>query len=124
MARSPITASKEGEATSTAEETLHFEDDNLRGEEQLAVCLSCRQRITFARLTPSAIYFSRCEGNNIEFKPFYAIFVKDMLTVSFNFISAVAEVKEGRIKAQKIDHFHFSFFFSNSYLAPIDCSGL
>ncbi|KAM7427793.1 Tetratricopeptide repeat protein 4 [Porites harrisoni] len=30
MARSPITVSKEGEATSAAEETLHFEDDNLR----------------------------------------------------------------------------------------------
>ena len=54
---------------------------------------------------------SRCEGNNIEFKPFYSIFVKDMLTMSFNFISAVAEVKDGSIKAQKIDHFHFSFFF-------------
>ncbi|KAM7427797.1 Tetratricopeptide repeat protein 4 [Porites harrisoni] len=30
MARSPITASKEGEATLAAEETLHFDDDNLR----------------------------------------------------------------------------------------------
>ena len=43
--------------------------------------------------------------------------------MSFNFISAVAEVKVGRIKAKKIDHFHFSFFFLNSYLAPIDYSG-
>ena len=111
MARSPITASKEGEATLAAEETLHFDDDNLRGEEQHAVCSSCWQRITFAPLTPAAIYFSRCEGNNIEFKPFYSVFVKDMLTMSFNFISAVAEVKLGRIKAKKIDHFHFSFFF-------------
>ena len=39
MARSPITASKEGEATLAAEETLHFDDDNLRGEEQHAVSL-------------------------------------------------------------------------------------
>ena len=35
--------------------------------------------------------------------------------MSFNFISAVAEVKEGMIKTQKIDHFHFFFKF---YLAP------
>ena len=85
MARSPITASKEGEATSAAEETLQFGDDNLRGEEQhaAAVSLSCRQRITFARLTPLAIYFLGCEGNyNIEFKPFYSIFVKDKVTMS------------------------------------------
>ena len=47
---------------------------------------------------------------NIEFKPFYSIFVKDMLTMSFNFISAVAEVKDGMTKTRKIDHFHFSFF--------------
>ena len=60
MARSPITVSKEGEATAAAEETLHFDDDNLRGEEQHAVCLSCRQWTTFARLTPLAIYFHRC----------------------------------------------------------------
>ena len=61
MARSPITASKEGEATSAAhaEETLHFDDDNLRGEQQHAVSLSCRQGITFAWLTPLAIYFFR-----------------------------------------------------------------
>ena len=85
MARSPITASKEGEATSAAhaEETLHFDDDNLRGEEQHAVSLSCRQRITFARLTPLVIYFLGCGSNyNIEIKPFYSIFVKDMLTMS------------------------------------------
>ena len=82
MARSPITASKEGEATSAAEETLHFDDDNLRGEEQHAVSLSCRQRITFAWLTLLAIYFSRCEGNYFEFKPLYSIFVKDMLTMA------------------------------------------
>ena len=41
MARSPITASKEGEATSAAEETLHFDDDNLRGEEQHAIFQLC-----------------------------------------------------------------------------------
>ena len=40
MARSPITASKEGEATLAAEETLHFGDDNLRGEEQHAAAVS------------------------------------------------------------------------------------
>ena len=83
MARSPITASKGGDVTSAAEETLHFDDDNLRGEEQHAVSLSCRQRITFTRLTPLAIYFLGCEGNyNIEFKPFYSIFVKDKVTMS------------------------------------------
>ena len=63
---------------------------------------------------------SRCEGNNIEFKPFYSIFVKDMLTMSFNFISAVAEVKDGMIKTRKIDHFHF---FLNSYLARLTIPG-
>ena len=41
MARSPITASKESEATSAAEETLHFDDDNLRGEEQHAIFQLC-----------------------------------------------------------------------------------
>ena len=41
MARSPITASKEGEATLAAEETLHFDDDNLRGEEQHAIFQLC-----------------------------------------------------------------------------------
>ena len=126
MARSPITASKEGEATLAAEETLHFDDDNLRGEEQHAVSLSCRQRITFARLTPLVIYFLGCGGSyNIEFKPFYSIFVKDMLTMSFNFISAVAEVKDGMTKTRKIDHFHFSFFhfFLNSYLARLTTPG-
>ena len=68
---------------------------------------------------------SRCEGNNIEFKPFYSIFVEDMLTMSFNFISAVAEVKDGMIKTRKIDHFHFSFFhfFLNSYLARLTIPG-
>ena len=40
MARSPITATK-GDITSAAEETLQFDDDNLRGEEQYAVSLSC-----------------------------------------------------------------------------------
>ena len=41
MARSPITASKEGEATAAAEETLHFDDDNLRGEEPHAIFQLC-----------------------------------------------------------------------------------
>ena len=41
MARSPITASKEGEPTAAAEETLHFDDDNLRGEEQHAIFQLC-----------------------------------------------------------------------------------
>ena len=58
MARSSITASKEGDVTSPTEEVLQFDDDNLRGEEQQAVSLSYRQRITFARLTPLPIYFS------------------------------------------------------------------
>ena len=68
---------------------------------------------------------SRCEGNNIEFKPFYSIFVKDMITMSFNFISAAAEVKDGMIKTRKIDHFHFSFFhfFFKFILGSIDYSG-
>ena len=35
--------------------------------------------------------------------------------MSFNFISAVAEVKEGMIKTQKIDLFHF---LKKLYLAP------
>ena len=80
---------------------MQFDDDNLRGEEQHAVSLLCRQRITFARLTPLPIYFSGCEGNCIEFKPFHSKFLKDMPTLSFNYISAVAEVKEGMIKTQR-----------------------
>ena len=41
MARSPITASKEGDVTSANEETLQFDDDNLNGEAHYAVSLSC-----------------------------------------------------------------------------------
>ena len=75
MARSPITASEEGDVISPIEEALQFDDDNLRGEEQYAVSLSCRQRTTnFARLTPLPIYFSTCEGNYIEFKSVYSNF--------------------------------------------------
>ena len=66
MARSPITASKEGDVTSAIEEALQFDDDNLRGEDQHAVSLSCRQ------LSPLPIHFSACKGNYIEFKPFYS----------------------------------------------------
>ena len=80
----------------------------------------------FRRLTPLVIYFLGCGGNyNIEFKPFYSIFVKDMLTMSFNFILAVAEVKDGMTKTRKIDHFHFSFFhfFFKFILGSIDYSG-
>ena len=51
-----MTASKEGDVTSTNEETLQFDDDNLKGEAHYAVSLSCRQRITFAQLTPLPIY--------------------------------------------------------------------
>ena len=80
---------------------MQFDDDNLRGEEQHAVSLLCRQRITFARLTPLPIYFSSCEGNYIEFKPFYSKFLKDMLRLYFSYISAVAEIKEGMIKTQR-----------------------
>ena len=36
MARSPITASKEGDVTSANEETLPFDDDNLKGEAHYA----------------------------------------------------------------------------------------
>jgi len=36
MTRNPITAAKEGDVTSAAEETPQFDDDNLRGEEQHA----------------------------------------------------------------------------------------
>ena len=70
MARSPITASKEGDVTSANEEfeTLQFDDDNLKGEAHYAVSLSCQQRITFAQLTPLPIFLSGCKGNNIEFK--------------------------------------------------------
>ena len=66
MARSPITASKEGDVTSAVEEALQFDDDNLRGEDQHAVSLSCRQ------LSHLPIHFSACKGNYIEFKPFYS----------------------------------------------------
>ena len=86
MARSPITASKEGDVTSANEEfeTLQFDDDNLKGEAHYAVSLSCRQRITFAQLTPLPIYLSGCKGNNIEFKSFYSKFgSKDMLTFRY-----------------------------------------
>ena len=51
-----MTASKEGDVTSANEETLQFDDDNLKGEAHYAVSLSCRQRITFAQLTPLPIY--------------------------------------------------------------------
>ena len=37
MASSPITASKEGDVTSANEETLPFDDDNLKGEAHYAV---------------------------------------------------------------------------------------
>ena len=86
MARSPITASKEGDVTSANEEfeTLQFDDDNLKGEAHYAVSLSCRQRITFAQLTPLPIYLSGCKGNNIEFKSFYSKFgLNDMLTFRY-----------------------------------------
>ena len=84
MARSPITASKEGDVTSANEETLQFDDDNLKGEAHYAVSLPCRQRITFAQLTPLPIYLSGCKGNNIEFKSFYSKFgLKDMLTFRY-----------------------------------------
>ena len=33
MARSPITASKEGDVTSANEEALQFDDDNLKGQD-------------------------------------------------------------------------------------------
>ena len=81
MARSPITASKEGDVTSANEETLQFDDDNLKGEAHYAVSLSCRQRITFSQLTRLPIYLSGYKGNNIEFKSFYSKFgLNDMLT--------------------------------------------
>ena len=51
-----MTASKEGDVTSANEETLQFDDDNVKGEAHYAVSLSCRQRITFAQLTPLPIY--------------------------------------------------------------------
>ena len=51
-----MTASKEGDVTSANEETLQFDDDNFKGEAHYAVSLSCRQRITFAQLTPLPIY--------------------------------------------------------------------
>ena len=51
-----MTASKEGDVTSANEETLQFDDDNLKGEAHYAVSLSCRQWITFAQLTPLPIY--------------------------------------------------------------------
>ena len=37
MARSPVTASKEGDATSAVEETMQFDDDNLRGEDKYVI---------------------------------------------------------------------------------------
>ena len=84
MARSPITASKEGDVTSANEETLPFDDDNLKGETHYAVSLSCRQRITFSQLTRLPIYLSGCKGNNIEFKSFYSKFsLNDMLTFRY-----------------------------------------
>ena len=84
MARSLITASKEGDVTSANEEILPFDDDNLKGEAHYAVSLSCRQRITFAQLTPLPIYLSGCKGNNIEFKSFYSKFgLNDMLTFRY-----------------------------------------
>ena len=84
MASSPITASKEGDVTSANEETVQFDDDNLKGEAHYAVSLSCRQRITFAQLTPLPIYLSGCKGNNIEFKSFYSKFsLNDMLTFRY-----------------------------------------
>ena len=39
---------------------------------------------------PLPIYFSGCEGYHIEFKPFYSKLIKHLLTMSFNFLSAVA----------------------------------
>ena len=86
MARSPITASKEGDVTSASEEfeTLQFDDDNLKGEAHYAVSLSCRPRITFAQVMPLPIYLSGCKGNNVEFKSFYSKFgSKDMLTFRY-----------------------------------------
>ena len=84
MASSPITASKEGDVTSANEETLQFDDDNLKGEAHYAVSLSCRQRITFSQLTRLPIYLSGCKGNNIEFKSFYSKFsLNDMLTFRY-----------------------------------------
>ena len=84
MASSPITASKEGDVTSAHQETLPFDDDNLKGEAHYAVSLSCRQRITFSQLTRLPIYLSGCKGNNIEFKSFYSKFgLNDMLTFRY-----------------------------------------
>ena len=84
MASSPITASKEGDVTSANEETLQFDDDNLKGEAHYAVSLSCRQRITFSQITRLPIYLSGCKGNNIEFKSFYSKFsLNDMLTFRY-----------------------------------------
>ena len=84
MASSPITASKEGNVTSAHQETLPFDDDNLKGEAHYAVSLSCRQRITFSQLMRLPIYLSGCKGNNIEFKSFYLKFsLNDMLTFRY-----------------------------------------
>ena len=84
MASSPITASKEGDVTSPHQETLPFDDDNLKGEAHYAVSLSCRQRITFSQITRLPIYLSGCKGNNIEFKSFYSKFgLNDMLTFRY-----------------------------------------
>ena len=84
MASSPITASKEGDVTSAHQETLPFDDDNLKGEAHYAVSLSCRQRITFSQLTRLPIYLSECKGNNIAFKSFYSKFsLNDMLTFRY-----------------------------------------
>lgn len=51
MARNPVTAAKEGDVTSVAQETPQFDDENLRGEELHA------QQINFAKLTPLPIFF-------------------------------------------------------------------
>ena len=37
MARSPVTVSKEGDATSAVEETVSFDDDTLRGEDKYVI---------------------------------------------------------------------------------------
>ena len=37
MAISPVTASKEGDATSAVEETVQFDDDNLIGEDKCVI---------------------------------------------------------------------------------------
>lgn len=37
MARSPVTVSKEGDATSAVEETVPFDDDTLKGEDKYVI---------------------------------------------------------------------------------------